>query len=451
MGKNIFISVLGTNNYIPCNYYYPDSPEAEKVEAVRFVQEAVLRLEASKGNSIDKAIVYLTEEAEKKNWHNNGHMDRDGNSIEVEGLASRLEKAGILSQPVKIKSGRSEDEIWEIFNTIVETVDEGCNLWIDITHSFRSLPLIMLAVINYLKMLKGVNVKQICYGAMEVLGDFRTVEAMDITERDVPIFDLTHFNTILEWSHAINDFRMSGNASMIHSLSYSGVLPLLKASRGQNKGAVFIRMFAERLDRLCNVLGCNRGPELANASDQLLASLSATGDGTIEGILPPLVPFFNIIRSDFQSFRGDTLDRGIAAAKWCLEHNFVPQGYTILQESIITWCLEKLNEETEMVSKREAVSSAFVIRQKGIEYDDWNSNAKEYQDIIENLHSMEWFSELALPMDILSQQRNNINHAGYDANNRQRAEKLKTHLEDSITEITNVKQAYDTACKDCDT
>ncbi|MDD3962408.1 MAG: TIGR02221 family CRISPR-associated protein, partial [Bacteroidales bacterium] len=175
MSRKILISFLGTNNYVPANYYLGD--QSHKVDNVRFIQEALLELICSDWSENDVVKVFLTDEAEKKNWVDNGHLDRDSKVIEYEGLKSRLDafaahhKSKIRFEPIyNVPTGITETDVWDVFDTIYEQLEENDEVYFDITHSFRSIPMLCMVLLNYAKYLKNITVKGIYYGAFEVLG-----------------------------------------------------------------------------------------------------------------------------------------------------------------------------------------------------------------------------------------------------------------------------------------
>ncbi len=85
--SNIYISFLGTTNYVPCHYYVGDfrSPEP-----VRFVQEASILYNCTNWSADDRIVIFTTDDAKKMNWQDNGHCDWNGNVIPCEGLETRL-------------------------------------------------------------------------------------------------------------------------------------------------------------------------------------------------------------------------------------------------------------------------------------------------------------------------------------------------------------------------
>ncbi|MDY0388263.1 MAG: TIGR02221 family CRISPR-associated protein, partial [Methanolobus sp.] len=175
MPRKILISFLGTNEYVPANYYLGD--QSHKIDNVRFIQEAILELICNGWTEMDVVKVFLTDEAEKKNWVDNGHCEKDQKIIECEGLNTRL-KAFALHHKIKytvepvfnVPTGITESDVWDVFDTIYEQLEENDEVYFDITHSFRSIPMLCMVLLNYAKYLKNITVKGIYYGAFEVLG-----------------------------------------------------------------------------------------------------------------------------------------------------------------------------------------------------------------------------------------------------------------------------------------
>ena len=79
-------------------------------------------------------------------------------------------------EKVGIPGGSSVEEFWEIFETVNEHIPEEAEIVFDVTHSFRSLPLIMSVLLNYLEVVKGTKLVGCYYGAFEVLGRAADVE-----------------------------------------------------------------------------------------------------------------------------------------------------------------------------------------------------------------------------------------------------------------------------------
>jgi CRISPR-associated DxTHG motif protein len=77
------------------------------------------------------------------------------------------DKLGHRVEWVDIPEGRSEQELWEIFDRVASAVDEGDTILLDITHAFRSIPMIVFAVAAYLRRTKGGRLPTLSMGLMK--------------------------------------------------------------------------------------------------------------------------------------------------------------------------------------------------------------------------------------------------------------------------------------------
>jgi CRISPR-associated Csx2 family protein len=113
---------------------------------------------------------------------------------------------------VPIPEGRSEQELWEIFDRVASTVDEGDTILLDITHAFRSIPMIVFPIAAYLRKTKGVVIERIVYGAFDARNPYRTPPQ---PEDRVPIFDLTPLLELLDWTGGAEALLKRGDAELI--------------------------------------------------------------------------------------------------------------------------------------------------------------------------------------------------------------------------------------------
>ncbi|NJP12381.1 MAG: TIGR02221 family CRISPR-associated protein, partial [Leptolyngbyaceae cyanobacterium RU_5_1] len=110
------LTVLGTSNYSVARYTWQE----QQVET-RFVAEALCKL-----FQVDRVTVLLTKEAREKNWD------------------AFQQQLGDRVQAKDIPSGRTESEIWQIFDAVVDVVVPGEQVIFDITSAFRSIPILVL-------------------------------------------------------------------------------------------------------------------------------------------------------------------------------------------------------------------------------------------------------------------------------------------------------------------
>ncbi len=424
MMSNVMLAFLGTNDYLPCNYLL----NGKKVSNVRFVQEALVSILCNDWGEEDRIIIFLTEEAKNTNWVDNGHKDRDGRPLQREGLKRGLEslhlKANILTKDVP--EGRSEEEMWGIFDVVFSQINDGDEIVFDITHAFRSLPLLVIIILNYARVLKDIKISGIYYGAFESLGTKPDVERMDIKDRNVPIFNLTPFAHLFNWTDAIDDFLTYGDANDINRLTKEEITPILRDTGGKDKDAKNLNTLGVQLEKLTKSIQTSRSFSLIRDFDfnNLRELISRNKKSTLK----PFNPLLDRISDKIKKFDNNDIKNGYSAVEWCIEHNLIQQGYTILQETMITeivannFGMDKIaNRE-----KRELVSQAFNIKQRGITEVEWKepakSNKEDVQRIINGLDD-----NLVKIYDSISQYRNDINHAGF-VDNRHKPEDLKRQL-----------------------
>jgi CRISPR-associated Csx2 family protein len=110
------------------------------------------------------------------------------------------------SKCIVTNEGINDTELWEAFKRFVEILDaveDHDELYLDITHLFRSLSVMALVMIEFGLSYKRFKLKGIFYGQLN-------------KDPPSPIIDLTVFFEFLEWSKAIYNLKTYGNG---HSLN----------------------------------------------------------------------------------------------------------------------------------------------------------------------------------------------------------------------------------------
>lgn len=337
MARKVFISFLGTTNYSPTNYFFGE--ENNVINNVRFIQEASIQLLCNDWNENDKVLILLTKDSRKKNWQDDGHLDQDTKEIiKLDGLESRLNKLELnckIGIPLNIPDGKNENEVWEIFQTIYNELEEEDVLTFDITHSFRFMPMLNMVLINYAKFLKNIQVERITYGNWE---------GRDKEKNMSEIVDITNLSKLQSWTNAAHEFVVFGRTNAIAEMmgDFS---------------------FADKIAGFSDQILTVRGKEIyhGNTANELLNELKEETK-----VLPiafnPLLKMIQLKLEEFE--QGNVIKNGIAAIDYCIDHNLYQQGITILTEFIITYVLIYLREDWEELFYRDAVSSALSLNKK---------------------------------------------------------------------------------------
>lgn len=191
-GKRVLVTFLGTGNYQSTTYLFSPAQSGIIEEEVS-LQGRFAGLLMAKQWKAEKILVLATEEAK---------------AVHEENFKKEAESLGLPCPEFhSIPSGRTEEEFWQVFRILVESIPEKCELVLDITHSFRSIPLIGLTAVEYIKRIKAVSVQHIWYGAYQ-----------PDASAPHPVIDLTLFSEMLEWVWAVRSFTERGETAPLAAL-----------------------------------------------------------------------------------------------------------------------------------------------------------------------------------------------------------------------------------------
>ncbi len=425
-----FISFLGTNNYLFCNYFFED----EKVINVQFVQTAIVKLFCEHFTSNDKITIFITEEAEKRN------------------KSKLLEEFKLHNLPepefVKIPSGKSEQQLWELFEIVFESLTPDSEIIFDITHSFRYIPMLSMVLLNYASFVKGVNLAGIYYGALEALGNFKQVEEMPIEKRNVPIFDLTPLALIQKWSVAVENFLESGNVNKISKVvenirrsHFKGTVK--KLSDEQVTSGHYL---ANSMTEFLADLQTNRGIKLqkAKSANKLLSQINNFDQmaSKFPSSLSPLNKINQKVKQMVENFDFDSesIENLIYSVELCLKYDLIQQGFTQLQELIITYVCKKFGFDYLVYEKnRQVIGSLLSVIGSKIPEEKWKHPLTEVsRERLKEIAEDEKVQKLAPLYSNLTKYRNDINHSGFSKDALSTPFDFKNQLKKVFDEVKNI-------------
>lgn len=143
---------------------------------------------------------------------------------------------------------RLETEILEVGDK-----DIKYNLAMDVTHSFRSLPLYNLVLLNYIKNITqyNISISHIYYGMYETVGELGCA----------PIVDLRDVADLLDLTNGVAEFKDTGNAITLLNTMNTGVEKIddreLEGALREFNLAVQFNFFEKikgALERLCEIV-----------------------------------------------------------------------------------------------------------------------------------------------------------------------------------------------------
>ncbi|MDY0133364.1 MAG: TIGR02221 family CRISPR-associated protein, partial [Desulforegulaceae bacterium] len=313
---------------------------------------------------------------------------------------------------------------------VFDELENGDEIIFDITHAFRSIPMLAIVILNYAKVLKNVSLSGIYYGAMEALGNIPVVKEMELKKRFVPIFELTAFDTLLDWSSAIERFTKSGDASKIKVLAASTLSPLLKQAKGSNKNLTTLNNLSKNLDAFSKNIRTNRKSKnsITESAVKIKQNLSLLEN---ENLIPAFKPLLKHIEKSVSGFGDDRIKNGLSAVKWCMDHGLVQQGYTMLLELIFTKMIIVASKDPSDLKNRDLASKALhYIMNKKTDKSSWLPISLENEEFTQKMVDFgvkfDFDKKFRANSNLISQNRNDLNHAA----DIKTADKLIEELED---------------------
>lgn len=435
--RKAFISFLGTSDYLNCRYRLNDTPG----KIVKYVQEDLVQRCCMDWNPDDEIRIFTTAEAVEKNWQDNGHEDRETKNKKLStGLERRFKALGIDAtiKRIDIPKGDNEEQIWEIFNKVYSTLRENEEIVIDITHGFRSLPVLLMTLIGYSRLLQNITVSGIYYGAFEVLGNFTAASEISEQERIAPIFDLTSFDQIIQWTQATQGFVKNGTAKDLKHLASKRINSVLKECQGADPAAKAMDTIVNGIESICQNVLVNRGAEILRYDyEKIKAQLQTLQQEDV--FIAPLAPLFSVIEEKIDVFAKDDINNGFRAVDWCISHGMIQQAITMLQENMATFLLTQVGEDWGVEKNRSTVPLTMNLVSQKKSYLDADLIIDDAQrQLIKKLMDNPTLLKLCKFYEQLRSIRNDVNHGGYITEENKKAsssQSIQYKFGQSYTEI----------------
>lgn len=430
MARKVFISVLGTGFYSECVYKIGEF----RSDTTRFIQQATLQMltqqkVGGEWTKNDQIYIVLTEKAKESNWEvprGKRYNPKDAKEVDYIGLKSVFEQMQ-LPTPIKtidIPDGNNEKELWGIFDKIYTVLESGDELYFDLTHGFRYLPMMVLVLGNYAKFLKHTEVKSITYG---------NYESRDKETNIAPIINITPLAALQDWTNAAADYLEHGDATKLKNCADKPLITIARETKGQDQDATTLIKLSKQLYEFSNLISFNRGDEIiiGKQSEQIKALLEKADAEYIR----PMGPLFKQIAKSVRNFNPDSPENMIEASRLCLDHSDFQASITLLQEGIVSMLCRKFHLDVKDKGDREIATQA--LNKLGLELQN-----KEYrplspykETIIKRIiDSGIISSELANQWNKITEDRNDFNHAGLRASYKD-AETLRNNISSYLSAV----------------
>lgn len=388
---------LGTGRYSETIYH-----NAEYVMESKFTQEYLVNYYAKvKQDPFGEIVIFATEESKNKNG---------------QAFGERME--GTPIKWVYYDESFSEKP-WLLFEKIDSNVAPGDSIVFDVTHGFRSIPLISL-VSSELALLfnENMNIEAVYYGNFKGEGELS------------PFVDLTSILELQEWSNAVRSLKQTGNPSLLIELDAKQKKDHMEVQKIANNplSKNLLRMFGlgNAVQKLTKSIAFCRLHDVKESWLLTQAAIEKIESSSSEKSYPyiKIKEQLSFIFEDFRQAKSNADYYG-AAIKWCVRYGLYQQSITLMLESVITVFCERFEVKKNSRNNRYAISLL-------LKYEDIKKDRKsDLTAFVKNLDAAIGKSELKqsdkerITAIILENQaffnntynnlndyRNNFNHAG---------------------------------------
>lgn len=450
MARKVFISVLGAGFYGECIYgknnFYGEGLHFRSSQT-RFVQQATLEfINAKDWAETDAAYILTTQKAQKDNWNEaiservNPRTKESEKYIGLQKIIKDMNLPFKEAIAVDIPDGVNEDEIWKIFEILTtddenkQIIKEGDELYFDLTHGFRYLPMLVLVLGNYAKFLKKVKKCSITYGNFE----------MKDSQGIAPIIDLLPLAALQDWTYAIADYLRNGYTEQLEKLSNDSLIPIIS-----NQGNLTDNDQKENAKNLKNLIGC-----IKNVANE---RLTCRGISVIESknvkqlkenilktqhsVIKPFTPLVKKVNASLDTFVDkEDVQNAFAAARWCFENHQYQSATTFLEEGVISYFCQCHHINYKDENLRGLISSAFAIKKYDIPKENWKIEKNLEPAFIQILNDPMLLDQdfVNLFYDFCSGVRNDYNHCGFRSKQPPLSStKMISKIEKAIDSIEN--------------
>jgi len=331
---NILISPLGTGylgEYRKTNYV-----KNNKSIETAVISKALLEFESFQSiifigtkNSIWHALykeysadIHFSEKYYEalKNWTLKKDMEPDLRLLKdtIHEYIYHKSEISCVIEIILIEKGINKKEIIKNSQKILKLADnfnDNDTIVLDITHNFRSIPLLIYSLLDYLinVLEKKIQFKTAYYGMMD--GD------------KTPIVDLKHIIEISGWSDAARDFVRYGNGKELSKMM-------------KNTDGRFSEKIIKELEKISDAISVNNLRIFSESLDVLAHELKKdTGNIAFEMIKPHLQNFI-----DRFALKKTTFEKLIEACDWFYDHNRTIGSLICLYEAYLKLMHETYND-----------------------------------------------------------------------------------------------------------
>lgn len=412
--RKVFISFLGTNNYVQCRYDIGGVVS----DPVRFVQEALIEHICKDWTEEDRIFIFCTSKektgengSKEINWLDNG-QPRVTEESEKIGLQHRLQdlqtRTGLKAKIEEhdIEAGFSEAEIWDIFDTVYAKLQPDDQIYFDVTHAFRSIPLFSIVLFNYSRFMMDTRLISIMYGAFEKLGPAFKVKEQPVDERVAPVIDLTNIARLQEYNQIASSLKDFGKVKLLKDAI---------AADQESASDQTIRNLADSISELDEYIATIDLKELKSGKFIRKFRSYYKNVKKKKKLVKPISNILDELYKETADFVEESSYRNIEAAiNWTIKHDMLMQAYPLAEEYVILRVADMFRElkPHKLATKqfKQFVSSILGMPDADFKTRNWKDVLAEYRDVTDDIANNAVVRELRPKYSPIRSARNSLAH-----------------------------------------
>lgn len=288
----------------------------EKTASTEHFAEALLQF-----FPINKVLLFVTPKAKA--------------STNFEFAQNMLKARKTAYEVVDIPNGSQPEEYWQIFDALTQHTTQGEQLIFDITHGFRSLPMLGFLACVYLKALQKSDIAYLLYGNYEAL--------RDSADGHAPVYDLTPFLSLLDWIEAANQLTDTGSSYRLAKL-----MTQIQSQAYRNRTKENRDTMPQELGRAAKILETISASLLLSQPEELHSHMKGLHEklpavqAESQTWAKPVAGLLQHIEDTYSPFQGNDLGTQRDLIYWYLERGHYVQAITLGREWLVSYMCKQI-------------------------------------------------------------------------------------------------------------
>jgi CRISPR-associated Csx2 family protein len=235
-----------------------------------------------------------------------------------------------------IEYGVNEEELWNNFSILLEMskhFEAGDEIYLDITHAFRSLPMMSFVMTEFASQVSEIDFKlsSIYYGMFEY-----SMDPQNPQKGVTPIVDISIIYELHQWIRAIDAMKNYGNLD-----------PLVKLLDTKNNELQSVEKVFMQLNNNLKLANLASLKQFVSTASKKIKILQSTNNRIIKLLSDDIVLFVEKLNKERMS------DFQYELAKWFYDNKQYALSYMALAEAIVTKNAEMLGINRETMDYRD--------------------------------------------------------------------------------------------------